>query len=80
MEQIHGHDVIQALKSWPVNSSKADLIALVESKFGNESQFYNCSNDSMSAEQLLSFFEGKGKLKFNESGFSFGKPAGGCNH
>jgi len=79
MEQVHGHEVINVIKGLKGTESKEELITIVNSKFGEETLFYNCSNDSMSAEVLLTFFEGKGKLLFSNNGFVFGKPSE-CNH
>lgn len=78
MEQVHGHDVIAMLKTYSKESSKEQLIEAVQKKFGEECRFYNCSNDNMTALELLSFFEGKGKIQFSDTGYSFG--AVGCKH
>ncbi len=79
MEQVHGHDVISTIKDLDQTMSKSDLIETIVNKFGEETLFYNCSTDSMNAEQIISFFEQKGKLVITETGFSFGTPSG-CKH
>ncbi len=79
MDKVHGHDVIAMLKEYAKDSNKEDLVNAVQGKFGDECKFYNCSNNDMTALELITFFEGKGKITFTESGFSFGT-AGGCKH
>ncbi len=79
MDKVHGHDVIAMLKSYPSENNKEQLVTAVEEKFGADSRFHNCKNDNMTALELLSFFEGKGKLQFSDTGFTFGVP-GGCKH
>ncbi len=79
MDKIHGHDVIAMIKECSKSFSKEEIITAVHETFGKECRFYNCSNDDMSALELITFFEGKGKITFSENGFSFGT-AGGCKH
>ncbi len=79
MNNIHGHEVIQMIMQSATSSSKDDLIKQVISKFGEDTRFFNCSTDGMTAEGIVSFFENKGKIRFNDSGFEFGS-AEGCKH
>ncbi len=79
MEQVHGHEVINTVKNLDQTMSKNELVSTINEKFGEDTLFYNCSKNSMTAEQIISFFEQKGKLIITESGFSFGI-ASGCKH
>jgi len=79
MEQVHGHEVKHSFGEFPSSSTREEVIALVESKFGTECRFYNCSGENLTAKDLLAIFESKGKITFTDSGFELGS-GGGCNH
>jgi len=79
MNKIHGHEVIQLLFQISHDKTKSELIKEVQTAFGEDSRFYNCSAENMTAEDMITFFEGKGKIIFTDSGFELGTP-GGCSH
>ncbi len=79
MQEIHGHEIIKLIKSLPITTNKSGVISAIITEFGEESRYHNCSTNGFTASELVAFFEMKGKLLFDESGFSFGN-ATGCKH
>ncbi len=58
----HGHDVLHMMEG---NSyaSKQQLIDAIIERFGAEERFYTCSATDMTAEELVTFLEERGKFK-----------------
>lgn len=79
MKEIHGHDILTFITSLPNTTDKSGVITAIVSEYGEESRYHNCSTNGFTADGIISFFEKKGKLIFNESGFSFGNGSG-CKH
>ncbi len=79
MEELHGHKILGYIKKLPTTTIKADVISAVVKEFGENVRYYNCSNSGYTAEELITFFEEKGKVIFNESGYTYDREAG-CKH
>lgn len=69
MDSVHGHKVIDFIKSSTPPISKHNLENEIIAKFGDAS-FHTCSLVDLSAAQLISFLEQAGKLVVR-NGISF---------
>lgn len=62
MSSIHGHEVLQMMlasgESWTV----ASLEAAIRRRFGEEARFHTCSEENLSAAELVAFLEKKANL------------------
>ncbi len=58
----HGHDVLHMMEG---NSyaSKQQLVDAIIENFGTEERFCTCSATDMTAEELVTFLEERGKFK-----------------
>lgn len=58
----HGHEVLHMMEG---NSyaSKDQLVAAIVERFGADERFYTCSATDMTAEELVTFLEERGKFK-----------------
>lgn len=79
MQKIHGHKIIEFLNTMEQTIDKNGMIKAIDREFGVDSTYHNCKSDGMSSEEIVSFFEKKGKLCFTDAGFKFGVPQG-CKH
>ena len=79
MEQIHGHEVMQLIFSSEKAFTREALINEITKHFGEDTRFYNCSADGMTAADIVAFFESKGKFSFTDNGMAL-NPSGGCSH
>ncbi len=79
MEQIHGHEVMQLIFGSKKAFTRESLVEEIVQHFGENTRFYNCSADNMTAKDIVAFFESKGKFSFTDNGM-VSNPAGGCNH
>lgn len=77
--QIHGHEVLEMMVSSETAYSKESLVSAIEEKFGPEARFHTCSEEGMTAMQLVEFLESKGKFVGSEKSFSTRKEKI-CNH
>ena len=69
MNQLHGHDVLNMMLASGKTYTKATLVADIISKFGSETKFHTCSAEDMTAEELVTFLESRGKFKLQAGGF-----------
>jgi len=78
-EPIHGHEVIemiiQAGKAYTRDSLRADIV----NRFGAEARFYTCSADNLTADELITFLEARGKFRDAGTGFTIDQEQI-CNH
>ena len=58
---VHGHDVLNFMLTQE-GFTKESLIASIEEKFGKEICFHTCSQENMSAAELVEFLEMRGKF------------------
>ncbi len=79
MKLIHGREVMQMIATSEKIFTKESLINEIFNKFGEETRFFNCSSPDMTAEEIIAFFENKGKFSFiNDRLVPNTFP--GCNH
>lgn len=79
MSRIHGHEVMHMMVNSGVSYSRESLQTAIHQNFGEETRFFTCSSDNMTATELISFLENKGKFHPTEDGFSL-SPDKICNH
>ncbi len=65
MNPIHGHEVIQMIHGLEKALSREDLIQEINKVFGKDAKFFNCPSQDMTADDIVLFFEAKGKLNFD---------------
>lgn len=58
---IHGHDVLHMMEGNSYATSE-ELIQSIIKRFGADERFYTCSVEGMTADQLVTFLEAKGKF------------------
>ena len=73
MNQIHGHDVLNMMLASGKTYTKATLVADIIEKFGRAAKVHTCSAEDMTAEELVGFFEARGKFKSQAGGFQTSK-------
>lgn len=78
-EQIHGHEVMEMMLSSNRSYSKNSLCEAIADRFGKEARYYTCSQDNMTAEDLVDFLESKGKFIETDTGFNT-SPDKMCDH
>jgi len=78
-DRIHGHEVKQMVMASGSTYTRDSLISAIIDKFGEETRFYSCSADSMTADELIQFFEERGKLNPETYTFHTG-PQHACGH
>jgi probable metal-binding protein len=78
VEIIHGHEILNLIKE---NSfkSKEELKATLDNKFGNVN-FTNCSKKEYTFEEIMSFFEEKGKVVQKEDSLTLNLQTCSCSH
>ena len=69
-ETIPGHDVMHFMLESGQNFTKESLRDAVIAHFGAEARFHTCSAEDMTAEQLITLLEAKGKFVPAEGGFT----------
>jgi len=79
MNRIHGHEVMHMMVNSSEGYSRDSLRSAIHNNFGEETRFFTCSSDNMTADDLISFLENKGKFHPVEGGFTT-DPAKICNH
>jgi len=78
-KQIHGHEVMQMMLASGHAYTKQTLCDAIVAHFGDEARFYTCSQENMTANELVEFLQARGK--FIESGTGFNtSPDKICNH
>ncbi len=69
MNQIHGHHVLQMMLSSGKTYTRASLLEDICLTFGTTARFCTCSAENMTADQLVTFLEAKGKFVPQGEGF-----------
>jgi probable metal-binding protein len=59
--------------------TRQTVVADIVRHFGADARFYTCSADSMTADELVTFLERKGKFDHTPDGFQT-SPDKICNH
>ena len=61
-----------------------DLLKAIEEKFGAEARFHTCHGGDMTAEELIQFFMGRGRIVLSGNGVAVREcdhqHEGGCCH
>ena len=65
MQTIHGHEILNLLKQNKFKS-KDELKAALNNKFG-EVNFTNCTKKIYTFEEIIQFFESKGKVVLKDN-------------
>ena len=77
--EIHGHDVIDMILESPQAYTRESLTAAIIARFGAETRFHTCSAAGMTAAELVTFLERRGKFMPLDGGFTV-DPARVCSH
>jgi probable metal-binding protein len=76
---FHGHDVLELIASrqepWPMEEFRARAGAA----FGEAPAFHNCHGQGFTLDELLAFFNAKGKISLGLDTIALG-PVGACGH
>ncbi|MCF7809042.1 MAG: YecH family protein [Candidatus Marinimicrobia bacterium] len=79
LNRIHGHAVMEMMvasdKDYTHDTLKEDILT----RFGPDTRFFTCSAEGMTADELITFLEQKGKFVNQGAGFSTLKEKI-CNH
>ncbi|MEI7999703.1 MAG: YecH family metal-binding protein [Candidatus Omnitrophota bacterium] len=78
-EQIHGHDVLNMMMASGKTYTRDSLQKDIEQKFGAKARFYTCSAENMTASDLISFLETRGKFQTIDGQFTT-DPSKVCSH
>ncbi len=78
-KQVHGSAIKQMVNESTENYTRDALLSAIIEKFGEDTRFYSCSAENMTADELISFFEGNGKLSTDDYTFAEG-PGHKCSH
>ena len=78
-EQIHGHEVMKIMLESGKSFTKESLCSAIVKQFGEDARFYTCSNENMTACELVEFLQSKGKFISKGNGFSTSNDKI-CNH
>ena len=78
-DRVHGHDVMKMMIEGGEAYSESTLRHAIVSRFGEETTYYTCSADNMSADELIVFLRSRGKFVGEDSGFTT-QPDKICDH
>lgn len=76
---IHGHAVMEMMVASSKNYTRETLREDIINQFGLNTRFHTCSAEGMTADELITFLEAKGKFVPQNGGFSTLKEKI-CNH
>ncbi len=79
MKLIHGREVMQMIAASEKIFTRESLVSEIIFKFGEDTRFFNCSSPEMTAEEIIDFFENKGKFSFINNRL-VPNTFPGCNH
>jgi len=65
---IHGHDVIGMIVESGRPWKRDELLATIETRWGNEARFHTCSAEGMDAAALIQFLSSRGKFIESDDG------------
>ena len=67
-EPLHAHEVLNLVVNNPGKFTVDTLKEEVNTQFGSEARFTNCSGYIFDVDRLLQFLSSRGKIEINESG------------
>ncbi len=76
---VHGHDVIAMILESKQPYTRESLAEAIIARFGLATRFHTCSAEGMTASELVTFLEERGKFTPLEGGFTI-DPARVCSH
>jgi probable metal-binding protein len=76
---IHGHEVIAMIYESKQAYTRESLAAAIVARFGADTRFFTCSAEGMTAPELVTFLEERGKFMPMDGGFTI-NPARVCQH
>lgn len=75
----HGHEVLEMMFGNSYASSE-ELVKAIIDKFGADERFYTCHAENLTAQELVEFFEARGKfMPTSTNGFT-ADPNKKCKH
>ena len=78
-EDVHGHSVMDMMRSSGKIYTRATLTADIVSEFGPSTTFCTCAAEGMNAHELIDFLEVRGKFVEVDGGFKLAT-AENCDH
>ena len=79
LNQVHGHDVMRMMLDSGQSYTKETLRAAIMNRFGEETRFYTCSAENMTADELVEFLGKREKFIATDTGFNT-TPDKICDH
>jgi probable metal-binding protein len=67
---IHGHEVLKMMLATGKPYTRETLHADILTTFGSDARFHTCSAESMTADELITFLEARGKFADCGEGFN----------
>lgn len=78
-DSIHGHDVMEMMLEMKGGFTKEGLEIAIQERFGEDARFHTCSAENMTAAELITLLEKKGKFIQEGAGFNT-SPDKICSH
>ena len=78
-ESIHGHEVMRKMIESGETYTQDTLRTAIGDWFGGTARFHTCSNENMTAGELIAFLAERRKFYSEDSGFRVNE-AEICNH
>jgi probable metal-binding protein len=69
IKKVHGHEVMKMMLASGKAYTIETLVREIVDTFGKDSRFYTCSAENMTADELVSFLDSKGKFLRRKGGF-----------
>ncbi len=69
-ESVHGHDVMALMVAQATPVLKVELLSKMSQAFGENARYHTCSAENLTAEELIIFLMGKGKMTETTAGIS----------
>nr|VFJ90290.1 MAG: probable metal-binding protein [Candidatus Kentron sp. LFY] len=76
---IHGHEVLQMIVDSREPFTRQSLQSAIVERFGSDARFFTCSTEGMTASELITFLDARGKFLPARGGFT-SAPEKICNH
>ena len=77
--EVHGHDVIDLMLESKQAYTRESLTAAIIARFGPDTRYHTCFAAGLSAAELVTFLEDRGKFMPLDGGFTV-DPARVCSH
>jgi len=78
-QSVHGHDVMHMMVESGKRYTKESLRAEIVERFGEQTRYHTCSQQNMTADELIVFLDAKGKFNATSEGFTTA-PEKICKH